>query len=106
MAVFLWQPYDYLLILCIKEWSLHILKWLHATIFFIKNYWIYDMETLVIELIKPLTLTKEDFPPINFEEGTVLKVLMKTPTGYLVTADSRFNFTVSFDDENQVWQKL
>jgi len=31
---------------------------------------------------------------------------MKTPTGYLVTADSRFNFTVSFDDENQVWQKL
>ena len=73
---------------------------------FIKNYWIYDMETLVLELIKPLTLTKEDFPPINFEEGTVLKVLMKTPTGYLVTADSRFNFTVSFDDENQVWQKL
>ena len=51
------------------------------------------METLVLELIKPLTLTKEDFPPINFEEGTVLKVLMKTPTGYLVTADSRFNFT-------------
>ncbi len=33
------------------------------------------METLVLELIKPLTLTKEDFPPINFEEGTVLKVL-------------------------------
>jgi len=35
------------------------------------------MESSVIELLKPVTLQKENCDPIIFEAGTVLKVVMQ-----------------------------
>ncbi|QFS18061.1 MULTISPECIES: hypothetical protein [Acinetobacter] len=64
------------------------------------------MEVKAVELIQPLVLEKENCPPIHFETGTILKVLMTTPTAYLVTAGTEFNFTISFQDEHKVWRKL
>lgn len=39
------------------------------------------MRKTVIELLKPITLEKENCPSLVFEQGTILKVLMQTPTG-------------------------
>ncbi|MGE8558038.1 MULTISPECIES: hypothetical protein [unclassified Acinetobacter] len=64
------------------------------------------MEKLVIELLKPVILQKENCNPLVFEEGTILKVVMHTPTSLLVSDDSNFNFTVSLQDENKVWREL
>ena len=64
------------------------------------------MESSVIELLKPITLEKENCTPIIFEEGTVLKVVMQTPTSLLVTTDNQFNFTVALKDENEIWKEL
>lgn len=64
------------------------------------------MESSVIELLKPITLEKENCAPIIFEEGTVLKVVMQTPTSLLVTTDNQFNFTVALKDENEIWREL
>ncbi|UOH74339.1 hypothetical protein MOW08_11485 [Acinetobacter schindleri] len=64
------------------------------------------MESSVIELLKPITLEKENCTPIIYEEGTVLKVVMQTPTSLLVTTDNQFNFTVSLKDENEIWREL
>ncbi|KGT47143.1 MULTISPECIES: hypothetical protein [Acinetobacter] len=64
------------------------------------------MESSVIELLKPVTLEKENCTPLVFEEGTVLKVVMQTPTSLLVTTDNQFNFTVSLKDQNEVWKEL
>lgn len=64
------------------------------------------MENPIIELIESVTLEKENCAPLFFEAGTVLKVLMQTPTGLLVSADSQFNFTVLLEDENKVWRKI
>ena len=52
------------------------------------------MESSVIELLKPVTLRKENCDPIIFEAGTVLKVVMQTPTSLLVSNDDDFNFTI------------
>ena len=64
------------------------------------------MENPIIELIEQVTLEKENCPPLVFEAGTVLKVLMQTPSGLLVSDDSNFNFTVSLDGENKVWRTI
>ncbi|MFV5492277.1 hypothetical protein [Acinetobacter sp. ASP199] len=64
------------------------------------------MESSVIELLKPITLEKENCTPIIYEEGTVLKVVMQTPTSLLVTTDNQFNFTVALKDENEIWREL
>jgi hypothetical protein len=64
------------------------------------------MDNLVIELLKPIILEKENCNPLVFEQGTILKVVMHTPTGLLVSDDSNFNFTVSLNDENKVWREL
>ncbi|CAB1210056.1 hypothetical protein [Acinetobacter bouvetii] len=64
------------------------------------------MENVVIELLKPIILEKENCNPLVFEQGTILKVVMHTPTGLLVSDDSKFNFTVSLNDENKVWRQL
>ncbi|MFW1754727.1 hypothetical protein GFH30_03425 [Acinetobacter wanghuae] len=64
------------------------------------------MESSVIELLKPITLEKENCEPLIFEAGTVLKVVMHTPTSLLVSTDDSFNFTVSLKDENDVWREL
>lgn len=64
------------------------------------------MESSVIELLKPITLEKENCTPIIYEEGTVLKVVMQTPTILLVTTDNQFNFTVALKDENTIWREL
>ncbi|GAA5187824.1 hypothetical protein GCM10023345_27390 [Acinetobacter kookii] len=64
------------------------------------------MEKLIIELLKPVTLEKENCNPLVFEQGTILKVVMQTPTSLLVSDDSNFNFTVSLRDENTVWREL
>jgi len=55
---------------------------------------------------KPVTLEKENCHPIIFEAGTVLKVLMQTPTSLLVSNDDDFNFTIPLKDENDVWREL
>ena len=60
------------------------------------------MESSVIELLKPLTLEKENCTPIIFEAGTVLKVVMQTPTSLLVSNDDDFNFTIPLKDENEL----
>lgn len=64
------------------------------------------MENPIIELLEPVVLEKENCDPIIFETGTILKVLMQTPMGLLVSADSNFNFTVSTSDENKVWRMI
>ena len=64
------------------------------------------MDNLVIELLKPIILEKENCNPLVFEQGTILKVVMHTPTGLLVSDDSNFNFTVSLNDKNKVWREL
>ena len=46
------------------------------------------------------------YAPIEFEQGTILKVLLVNPNSYLVTVDDEFNFTVALEDENKVWRKL
>ena len=64
------------------------------------------MEKLIIELLKPVTLEKENCNPLVFEQGTMLTVVMQTPTSLLVSDNSNFNFTVSLRDENTVWREL
>lgn len=64
------------------------------------------MESSVIELLKPVTLRKENCDPIIFEAGTVLKVIMQTPTSLLVSNDDDFNFTIPLKDENEVWREI
>jgi hypothetical protein len=64
------------------------------------------MENLVIELLKPVTLKKENCNPMIFESGTVLKVIMHTPEGLLVSDDSNFNFTISMKDQNTIWREI
>ena len=64
------------------------------------------MENLIIELLKPVTLEKENCSPLVCEQGTILKVVMQTPTSLLVSDDTDFNFTVSLQDENKVWREL
>ena len=64
------------------------------------------MENPIIELIQQVTLEKENCSPLVFEAGTVLKVLMQTPSGLLVSDDSNFNFTVSIDGQDKVWREL
>lgn len=64
------------------------------------------MENLIIELLKPVTLKKENCNPMIFESGTVLKVLMHTPEGLLVCDDSNFNFTISMKDQNTIWREI
>jgi hypothetical protein len=64
------------------------------------------MESFVIELIKPITLEKENHTAKVFEEGTILKALLKTPNSLLVSDDTKFSFTVNLDGENIIWRKL
>lgn len=63
-------------------------------------------ENIAIELLEPIVLRKENCAPIEFEQGTILKVLLVNPNSYLVTVDDEFNFTVSLEDENKAWRKL
>lgn len=64
------------------------------------------MESSVIELLKPITLEKENCEPMIFDAGTVLKVVMQTPTSLLVSTDDSFNFTVALKDRDDVWREL
>ncbi|WP_130802357.1 hypothetical protein [Acinetobacter ihumii] len=64
------------------------------------------MDLKAIELIEPVTLTKDNFAPKVFDKGTILKVIMPTPTSLLVSDDDGFSFTVAFDQENKVWRKF
>ncbi|RKG34561.1 hypothetical protein [Acinetobacter tianfuensis] len=64
------------------------------------------MERPIVELLKPVTLRKENCTPKIFETGTVLKVIMQTPEGLLVSDDSNFNFTISLKDQNSVWREI
>jgi hypothetical protein len=64
------------------------------------------MESQIIELIEQVKLEKENCTPLIFEAGTVLKVLMQTPSGLLVSDDSNFNFTISLEGENKVWRAI
>ena len=53
-----------------------------------------------------MTLQKENCDPIIFEAGTVLKVVMQTPTSLLVSNDDDFNFTIPLKDKNEVWREI
>ncbi|WP_180077334.1 MULTISPECIES: hypothetical protein [unclassified Acinetobacter] len=64
------------------------------------------MESAIVELLKPITLNKENCSPLFFETGTVLKVIMQTPEGLLVSNDDKFNFMISFKDKNDVWREI
>ena len=64
------------------------------------------MENSVIELLKSVTLEKSNCPPLVFEQGTLIKVVMHTPNGLLVADDSDFNFIISAQDENKVWREI
>ncbi len=64
------------------------------------------MENLIVELLKPITLNKENCAPLVFESGTVLKVIMQTPEGFLVSHDDKFNFMISLKDQNTVWREI
>jgi len=66
----------------------------------------YKMENLIVELLKPVTLRKENCTPMIFETGTVLKVVMQTPDGLLVSDDSNFNFTILLKDQNSIWREI
>ncbi|MBL8321412.1 MAG: hypothetical protein JNJ93_04010 [Acinetobacter sp.] len=64
------------------------------------------MENHVIELLKPITLKKENCSPLIFETGTLLKVLMRAPGGLLVRDDENFNFLISLKDKNTLWREI
>ncbi|MPW43785.1 hypothetical protein [Acinetobacter guerrae] len=64
------------------------------------------MDLKAIELIETITLHKDNFEPKIFEKGTVLKVIMPTPTSLLVSDDDGFSFTVALDQEDKTWHKL
>lgn len=64
------------------------------------------MENLIIELLEPIILEKENCSPLVFETGTVLKVIMQTPTGLLVSNDNNFNFTIALKDQDKVWREI
>lgn len=60
----------------------------------------------VIELLKPVTLKKDDLQPITVEAGTLLKVLLVNPSSYLVGDDSGLSFLVNFSEEDVQWKKI
>ena len=64
------------------------------------------MEKAVVELLKPVTLNKENCAPLLFETGTVLKVIMRTPKGLLVSHDNDFNFMIALKDQNELWREI
>lgn len=64
------------------------------------------MNNLIVELLKPVTLEKENCEPLTFEQGTVLKVIMQTPKGLLVSNDNNFNFMISLKDQDSVWREI
>ena len=64
------------------------------------------MDTVLVELIKPIELSKENCKPIIFEVGTVLKVIMKSTSVLMVTADSKFNFTIPLKEQNKTWRMI
>ena len=68
--------------------------------------WNRQLKTLLLSYLNLLYCVKENCAPIEFEQGTILKVLMVNPHSYLVTVDGEFNFTVALEDENKVWCKL
>ncbi len=68
--------------------------------------WGSKMESTIVELLQPVTLEKENCSPLVFETGTVLKVVMQTPEGLLVSNDNNFNFMISLKDKNQVWREI
>ncbi|MDM1246352.1 hypothetical protein ACFODO_05575 [Acinetobacter sichuanensis] len=60
----------------------------------------------IVELIQPVTLTKDQLQPITIEAGILLKVLMVNPSSYLVADESGFSFLLQFSNENIQWKKL
>ena len=64
------------------------------------------METYLIELLEEVILTKENCPTITFEKGTILKVLMQSPSALIVSSDSNFNFTIQASGENKIWRSF
>mgnify|MGYP003583866068 FL=1 len=76
----------------------------------LNNKYIYfkgsEMEKLIVELLQPITLRKENCSPLVFESGTVLKVVMHTPEGLLVSNDDNFNFMISLKDQDTIWREI
>ena len=64
------------------------------------------MENNIIELLKPVTLRKENRSPQIFEQGLELLKLMQAPGGLLVRDDENFNFLISLKDKNTLWREI
>ena len=64
------------------------------------------MENMLVETIKPITLEKENLPPLTIESGTLLKVILRSPTVIFVRNDGNFNFTLPLTEKNKTWRAL
>ena len=62
------------------------------------------MQQRVIEILLPMTLSRDQQHPVHLEQGTLLKVLLMTPQSILVANDDYFNFVLAIKDENKYWR--
>ena len=63
-------------------------------------------ESILVELLEVVSLEKENFPTIEYEVGTVLKVVLTSPKTILVSTEPNVNFTLQLADENKVWRRI
>ena len=68
----------------------------------------YEDDHLMIELMRPVTLYAEsaEQAPQYFNQGTLLRVLMRAPHVLLVENDQHLGFKVSLSDENRIWHEF
>ncbi len=64
------------------------------------------MENMVIELLKPVHLEKAGCTPIDFNVGTLFRVIWEHKDSFLVKADSGFTFILPLNQENKTWKKF
>jgi TusA-related sulfurtransferase len=62
------------------------------------------MQQRVIEILLPMTLGRTQQQPIQLEQGTLLKVILTTPSSILVADDAQFNFVLATSDEDKYWR--
>lgn len=64
------------------------------------------MENTVVELIAPVHLEKQGCAPIDFNPGTLFRVILEYRESFLVKADSGFTFILHTHQENKIWKKF
>ncbi|MCJ8146817.1 hypothetical protein MKI79_07875 [Acinetobacter sp. A3.8] len=60
----------------------------------------------VIVLKDALTLSKEGYEDIHYEEGTLLKVVMISNDHVVVQDDNNQTFILKFDDQHKLWEYI